>query len=196
MTVIKCRKNQYLDDKVCKPCPLGSFTPQLTSETSCTPNTCAVNEYAANGVCNTCGVGTTNVQGGDLTNTTTKCETTLCAVDEYVNNQHQCGSCPAGMSTFGKRYTTDVSNIKVCRHIICQRNQKVVSNECTNCPQGSTAAPGAKASGSDTTCLVGKCGLNEYVKDNECFSMCTWINTCSKYTIDQLRHHLHRQRVV
>tara|TARA_B100000674_G_scaffold162469_1_gene130000 strand:- start:2136 stop:7535 length:5400 start_codon:yes stop_codon:yes gene_type:complete len=165
----KCRKNQYLDDKVCKPCPLGSFTPQLTSETSCTPNTCAVNEYAANGVCNTCGVGTTNVQGGDLTNTTTKCETTLCAVDEHVNNQHQCGSCPAGMSTFGKRYTTDVSNINVCKDIRCQRDQYVESNQCKDCAQGSTAAPGAKASGSDTTCLVGKCGLNEYVKDNKCF---------------------------
>lgn len=165
----KCRKNEYLSDGVCKTCPLGSFTPQLTSEASCTPNTCAVNEYAANGVCNTCGVGTTNAQGGDLTNTTTKCSTTLCAVDEYVNNQHQCGSCPAGMSTFGKRYTTDVSDINVCKTIRCQRNQKVVANQCANCPQGSTAAPGAKASGSDTTCLVGKCGLNEYVKDNECF---------------------------
>ena len=165
----KCRKDEYVSEGVCKTCPLGSFTPQLTTATSCTANTCAVNEYAANGICNTCGVGTTNAQGGDLTNTTTACETTLCAVDEYVNSQHQCGSCPAGMSTFGKRYTTDVSDINVCKDILCERDQYVQSNECKNCAQGSTAAPGSKASGSDTTCLVGKCGLNEYVKDNKCF---------------------------
>lgn len=163
-----CRKDEYLNAGVCQPCPEGSFNDQLTTSTSCTPNACAINEHSEDGVCKPCPPGTTNV-AGDETNTVTQCDSTLCEVDEYVNSQNQCGTCPAGMSTFGKRYTTVESNIESCKDILCGRDEFVLSNQCQPCASGSTAAPGAKASGSDTVCLTGKCGDNQFVKDNQCW---------------------------
>jgi predicted outer membrane repeat protein len=164
----KCRKDQFLSSGECKTCPTGTFNDQLTTNTECSANICLINEYVEGGVCKPCGPGTTN-DAGDTTDTDSSCDVITCAVDQYVNSQHQCGGCPQGTSTFGNTYTTDVSDPTVCKDIVCGRNQYVDTNECKDCAPGSTAAPGAIASGSNTQCLVGKCALNEYVKDAQCF---------------------------
>ena len=166
----KCRKNEFLSSGTCKSCPTGEFNDQLTTNTACTANTCLINQYVEAGVCKACGPGTTNA-AGDPTNVNSACDVVTCAVDQYVNSQNQCGTCPQGTSTFGKRYTTDTVSVvsEVCEDIICGRDQYVDTNECKDCAAGSTAAPGAKASGSDTSCLVGKCAKDEYVKDAKCF---------------------------
>lgn len=165
----KCRKDYFLNASTsdCDVCPLGTFNTHLSTANSCSPETCAINEYSKDGTCVSCPPGTTN-DAGDTTDADTTCDVVTCAVDQYVNNQNQCGTCPKGTSTFGKRYTTDKPDSSVCEDIICERNQFVESNECKNCPAGSTAAPGSKASGSDTQCLVGKCAANQYVKNGEC----------------------------
>lgn len=165
----QCRKDEFLNGTSCDACPVGTFNARLTTNTNCNSHICAINERALNGVCEACPQGTTN-EAGDTTEVDTQCDVTTCAVDEYVNNQHQCGGCPAGTSTDGKQYTTDtVDEGNSCQDVLCNRNQFVENNECKNCAAGSTSAPNAVASGADTVCLVGKCGLNEYVKDAECF---------------------------
>ena len=164
----KCRKDHFLDSGTCTECGTGSFNDQLTTNGNCTANACAINEYSHDGVCVSCGAGTTN-DAGDLTSADTQCDVVTCAVDEYVNSQNQCGGCPDGTSTFGQQYTTDSPDSTVCEDIICDRDQYVESNTCKNCAAGSTAAPGANAAKSDTQCLVGKCGVNEFVKDAQCY---------------------------
>ena len=164
----KCRKDQYLDASGdCNACPLGTFSNQLTSNANCDPLTCAINEHSQNGECVACPPGTTK-NAGDTTDLDTTCDVVTCEVDEYVNTQNQCGGCPQGTSTYGKQYTTDNPDATVCEDIICGRNQFVESNICVDCAAGSTAAPGSKASGSDTQCLVGECGANQYVQNAEC----------------------------
>ena len=165
----KCRKDFFLNSTSgdCVVCPIGTFNDHLTTANTCTPNACGINEKSKNGVCVSCEPGTTNA-AGDTTDADTECDVVTCEVDQYVNSQNQCGSCPKGTSTFGKRYTTDKPDTSVCEDIICERNQYVENNECKDCLTGSTAAPGAKASGSDTQCLVGKCAANQYVKNAQC----------------------------
>ena len=166
----RCKKNQFLNSGTCNSCPTGEFNDQLTTNTNCTVNSCLINQYVDSGVCKDCAAGTTNA-AGDPTNVDSSCDVFTCAVDQYVNSQNQCGTCPQGTSTFGTRYTTDTVSVvsNVCQDIICERNQYVDTHECKDCVAGSTSAPGAKASGSNTSCLVGKCALNEYVKDAQCF---------------------------
>ena len=164
----QCRKDEFINGTSCDDCPAGTFNPRLTTNTDCSPLACAINERSFNGGCVACPPGTTN-DAGDTTDADTDCDVVTCAVDEYVNNQNQCGGCPAGTTTNGNQYTTDVVDDSVCDDILCKRNEYVESNECKTCATGSTAAPNAKASGADTQCLVGKCGVNEYVQDSECF---------------------------
>ena len=183
--------------------PLFAADGSAGPDTTCSAWLCAENERVAEYACVACAPGKTNAAGNDASvanadtsvqwtapsdstfpapgtytaGVNTFCAATVCAVDEYVSDEHACTACPAGttnalhsdMQAPETMVGDDASGVATsCDATRCAADQLVSGNACAACPAGTTNAAGDDASGGDTVCDTTICDENEHVSGNAC----------------------------
>ena len=158
-----CALDEYVSSNACTPCATGygnaADDGASGGDTTCDGYLCAVDEYVSSNACTACVGGETNAAGDDASGSDTTCSCTASSTSSkdgsdgtfYCINggtaggttgSCTCTSCDAG-------YEGDNCHTA----ILCAANQRVVSNACTACAEGTQNAAGDEVSGADTTCV-------------------------------------------
>ena len=127
-TVLKtvfCSDNEYIASNVCTVCPAGESNP-AGDEQNGADNTCSCTASSTSSKDGSDGTFYC-INGGITGGTTGSCTCTSCDTGYEGDNCHTA--------------------------ILCAANQRVVSNACTACGEGTQNAAGDEVSGADTTCV-------------------------------------------